>query len=363
MTDRLSALGWSEFFEKHFEPFKTQGLAPARVAREEKNLYAVVGEFGELSAEVPGKFRHEARSREDFPAVGDWLAVEHLSGERRAIIRAVLPRRSCFLRKQAGTKTEAQIVAANVDTALLVCALDGGRNFHLPTLERYLAFAWESGASPVIVLNKTDLCAEVDARVAEAETIAFGVPVLAVSAVAKSGLDGLRSHMATGKTTALLGPSGVGKSTLINALAGSDLLPVAEVRAWDRRGRHTTTWREMLVLPTLGIIIDTPGLREIQLWGGEEKPTAGGFDDIDEFALSCKFGDCRHDTEPGCAVLAAIAEGKLDAARLESYRNFQRELEHVARKQDERARLAEKARKRELARRINRFKKDNPKDG
>lgn len=357
----LDDLGWSRFFETHFEAFRKEGLAPARVAREERNLFGVYSEFGRLAAEVTGRMRHEARSRTDLPAVGDWVAIAPLASEGKATIHAVLPRRSRISRHQAGPRTEEQIIASNIDVAFLVSGLDGGRNYHVPTIQRYVTLAWESGAAPVVLLNKCDLCTQSPARVTEVEAAAPGVPVHAISALVGLGLDELRRYLGVGKTAVFLGRSGVGKSKLINRLVGRELLPIADVRESDREGRHTTTWREMILLPTGGIVIDTPGMREIQLWGGGEG-VAAEFPDIEELALGCRFSDCQHGSEPGCAVKAAIAEGKFDAARLESWRKLQKETEHLARQQDEKARLAEKARKKELAREIKRVNRDNPKN-
>ncbi len=358
----LAALGWQEFFETRFEASRKEGLEPARVAREERDLFGVYSVRGRLAAEVSGRVRHEARSRAELPAVGDWVAIEVPPGGGTAVIHAVLPRRSRISRHQAGPVTEEQIIAANIDVAFLVSGLDGGRNFHLPTLQRYATLAWESGAVPVALLNKRDLCANVEACVADAEGAVPGVPVHAISALLGQGLDDLRQYLAAGKTAVFLGRSGVGKSMLINRLVGRDLLPVGEVRESDREGRHVTTWREMILLPSGGIVIDTPGIREIQLWG-DGAGVSAEFPDIEELALGCRFSDCRHITEPGCAVKAALDAGTLDAARLENYRKLHKEMEHLARKQDEKARLVEKARRKAFGRLVKRFNKDNPKNG
>ena len=358
----LKSFGWSDFFEAHFAPHGEAGLVPARVAREERDLFGVYCEAGRVAAEISGKMRHDARSRAELPAVGDWVAIEAPPGGGTAIIHAVLPRKSRISRRQPGEKTDEQVLAANIDVAFLVSALDGSRNFHLPTIERYAVMAWESGAEPVVLLNKCDLCAEADARVVEVEAIAPGVPVLAVSALDGRGLDAVRAHLVAGKTAVFLGRSGVGKSMLINRLFGSELLPIGDVRASDLEGRHTTTWREMILLPTGGVVIDTPGMRELQAWDAASG-IAEGFDEIEELALGCRFGDCRHLTEPGCAVKAAVDAGTLDAERLARFQNLQKEAEHLARKQDEKLRLVEKARQRSFGRMVKRFNEDNPKNG
>ena len=356
----LKQLGWDEKLEAHFAPHGAAGLVPARVAREERDRFDVYGEMGRIPAEVSGKMRHDARSRAELPAVGDWVAIAPSKAEGSAIIHAVLPRRSRFARHQAGPLTEQQILAANIDVAFLVSGLDGGRNFHLPTVRRYVTLAWESGAVPVILLNKCDLCADPAARVAEVEAVTPGVPVHAVSALLSQGIDELRRYLGVGKTAVFLGRSGVGKSMLINRLLGRDLLPIADVRESDREGRHTTTWREMILLESGGIVIDTPGIRELQLWGDGDG-VAAEFPDIEEIALGCRYSDCRHRTEPACAVKAAVAAGTLDAGRLEAFRAVQEEMEHLAQKQDEKARIVAKARGRQMHKRIKEVKKHNPK--
>ena len=340
MTARMAQLGWNDFFEQHFEPFRPQGLIPARVAREDRGAYLVYCEGREVAAEVTGRFRHEATSKSDFPAVGDWVAAHVPGQEARARIHALLPRRSSLSRKVAGGHTEEQVAAANVDTVFLVSGLDG--DFNPRRIERYVTVAYDSGANPVIVLNKTDLCADVEARIAEAESVAFGVAIHAVSATDNSGLGVLLPYLATGKTVALLGSSGVGKSSLINSLLGSDRLAVRAVREGDSHGRHTTTHRELICLPRGGVIIDTPGMRELQLWTDEDS-LRGSFQDVEQLAGQCRFNDCGHRSEPGCAVKSAIERGQLPSGRLVSYRKLQRELLRLEKKQAERARIAERA--------------------
>ncbi|MFC1452937.1 ribosome small subunit-dependent GTPase A [Verrucomicrobiota bacterium] len=344
----LSELGWDSFFEEGFLQYKDDGLIPARTGREDRGQYLLFSAGGELTGEVSGRFRHEAGDKEEFPAVGDWVAADVLPAEHRATIHAVLPRRSGFVRKAPGGRTEGQIVAANVDTAFIVNGLDGGRNFNLRRTERYMALAWESGAEPVIVLNKADVCPDVEARVREAEAVASGVPVYPVSALTGQGLDLLHRHMVSGQTACFIGSSGVGKSALINSLLGTERQAVNTLRKGDLQGRHTTTRRELIVLPGKGIVIDTPGMRELQMWGDEDS-VSHTFADIEELAARCRFRDCKHQGEPGCAVQLAIGQGSLDAGRFESYLRLQREMAHLARRQDNRARLAEKAKWKKIA--------------
>ena len=339
----LTELGWNTFFERHFEQFKRQGLEPGRVAREHKQRYVVYSDRAELVAEVSGKIRHGANSRGEFPAVGDWVALSVRPQERRATISALLPRKNSFSRKavlsggmpDTGGKTEEQVLAANVDTAFLVSGLDG--NFSLRRIERYLTVAWDSGASPVVVLNKSDVCPDVEAYVKKAEACAFGVPIHPLSAVKNEGLDALNEYLGPGKTAVFLGSSGVGKSTLINSLLGVERLKVSAVRESDGKGRHTTAGREMILLPTGGIVIDTPGMRELAAWGDDEglKKT---FDDIEQLAAQCRFRDCSHGEEPGCAVQEALKEGSLDQGRFRSYVKLGKELAYLAVRKDQWAR-------------------------
>ncbi len=344
---KLIDLGWDSFFARHFEQFMDQGFSPARVAREHTHIYLLYSELGELTAEVTGRIRHRAGAKVAFPSIGDWVAVAARPEEGKATIHAVLPRKSSFSRKVAGADTEEQVAAANVDTVFLVSGLDG--DFNVRRIERYLTRVHDSGARPVIILNKADLCRDVNARVAEVEGIAPDVPAHVVSALENTGLGALRDYLARGRTAALLGSSGVGKSTLINCLLGTARQPVLEVREDDSRGRHATTNRELVLLPDGGIIIDTPGMREIQIWTDAEglKRT---FADVEEFAAQCRFSDCGHAGEPGCAVREAIEKGELEAARVESYLKLKKEIRELEERQAGKARLAERAQWRKLTR-------------
>jgi len=318
---------------------RSPGLEPARVSLEHTHIYRVLAAGGERLARVAGRLRHAATGRADFPAVGDWVAIETPAGGGDARIRAVLPRVSRFSRRAAGDVTEEQVVAANIDVVFLVSGLDG--DFNPRRIERYLVTAWESGAAPVILLNKADLVEDADAIVREVADLAKGVPVHAISAKRPDSLDRVREHLAPGRTAALLGMSGVGKSSIANALLGEARLRTHDVRESDSRGRHTTTGRQLVLVPGGGILIDTPGMRELQLWDVVE-PVAGAFADVESIAEGCRFRDCRHAGEPGCAVVAAVAADMLPAARLESYRKLQGEQAHQARQQDERGRIETK---------------------
>ncbi len=350
----LEDFGWDDHFEAVFAPWKDAGLRAARVSLEEKERYTVLTPLGEMTAEVTGRFRHEAAGPAAYPTVGDWVAVsidEHGTGAR---IHAVLPRRSNFSRKEAGLVTEEQVLAANVDTVFLVSGLD--LNFNPARIERYVTAAWDSGASPVIVLNKADLCDDLEARITAVNEVAFGVPVHAVSAERESGLEELTAYLGKGKTVAFLGSSGVGKSTLINRLLGENRLKTNSVSDGDSRGRHTTTHRQLLLLPSGAMVIDTPGLRELQLWAGEAS-LARSFDDVEAWAKECRFRDCTHNGEPGCAVEEAVSDGSLSAQRLEHYRKLQKEIQYLESRRDDKARRREeKKRGREFSNRIKEVK-------
>jgi ribosome biogenesis GTPase len=337
----LAELGWDDFFAAAFGPFAAEGCVPARVTLELKGYCEVTGESGALLGECSGKFRQYAKSPAEFPAIGDWVAVTPQAGEAtRVAIQAVLPRRTKFSRRAAGEEELEQVVAANVDTVFLVSSLDG--NHHLHRLERYLAAAWASGAQPVVVLNKADLADDTTGLQSEIAGVAPGLPVFVISAQTRRGLKALAPWLLPGKTIAFLGSSGVGKSTLINRLLGGQVQATQEVREADNKGRHTTTQRELLVSPTGVIIIDTPGMREIQPWDAGAGLRAA-FDDVAALAGHCKFRDCTHTVEPGCAVLAALADGSLTPARWQSYLRLQSATAHVVRRMDRPAQQQHKA--------------------
>jgi ribosome biogenesis GTPase len=353
----LKQLGWNSFFEEAFRELEFAGWSPARVITQQKSSCTVRGEKGEMKAVLAGKLRYEIESMDAYPVVGDWVAITVPSGGGEGVIQAILPRKSSFSRKTVEGQTREQVVAANVDMVFLVSGLDGGRNFNLRSIERYLTVAWNSGAQPVIVLNKSDVCDDVRSRVNEAESVAAGVPVYAVSAVQKTGMDELKIYLTEGSTVALLGRSGVGKSALINAVLGENRLQVGAVREKDLRGRHTTTYRELIVLPDGGVVIDTPGMRELQLWG-EEDSLDDAFDDIENIARECRFSDCSHSSEPECAVREAIENGVIDESRFQSYLRLKRELKYLAARRDDRLRMEEKDRWKKISRWVKQLKKN-----
>lgn len=319
----LEALGWDAFFAEGFQKVAGEGVEPARVAVEDKLQYGVLTATGELRAQLPGKFLHDARRRAELPKVGDWVAIERPAGEGGAIIRAVLRRRTRLARKVPGRELEEQVLAANVDLVFVVQGLDRGINPRL--LARQLVLARAGGADPVVVLNKVDLCADPALPVAQATEVAATVPVLAVSAKTGVAVDQLKGFLKPGRTAVFLGASGVGKSSLINRLYGEEIQATVEVRQGDFKGRHATSWRQLIPLPEGGLVIDTPGLREVQLWGdgdGLEET----FSDIQALAAGCRFRDCTHTVETHCAVREAVANGRLTSARYESYLKLRREL-------------------------------------
>jgi ribosome biogenesis GTPase len=349
--ERLRALGWDDTFAAAFAPYADQ-CVPGRIVLEYQKIYRVGTAGGEALARVRGRLRHHADRRDRFPAIGDWVAVQPgTSADDHGSIEALLPRRSRFSRKVAGETTEEQVVAANIDTVFLVTGLD--HDFSLRRIERYLTTAWDGGARPVIILNKADLVEDLEAMVREVESVASGAPIHAMSSKTGDGVAALQPYLGTGQTGAFLGSSGVGKSTLINRLLGRERQRTAEVRAADSKGRHTTTHRELLELPAGGLLIDTPGMREVQLWEGSLEDA---FADIHALASGCHFRDCRHDTEPRCAVAAAAEHGGLDPARLESFRRLQRELTALARRQDDLLMLQDKKKNKVLHKAMKQIK-------
>ena len=346
----LERFGWSSFFESGFSSLCGQGLVPARVLREERGRLLVVSEAGERPAETAGRLLHRASSRLDLPAVGDWVALRPGapagradSGDGPAIVEAVVPRRNRIVRKAAGEAVRPQVLVANVDVLLVAIGLDA--DFNVRRLERYVALAWESEARPVVVLTKADACGDVAARVADAGAAAPGAPVVAVSAVTGAGLDALAPHLAPGRTLALAGMSGVGKSTLANRLLGVEAQAVRDVRGSDGRGRHATTRRDLFLLPSGALLIDTPGMRELLPWDGGG---AAGFSDVAALAEGCRYRDCAHGLEPGCAVREALELGRLDAGRLASFEKLRREEAWLARRRDAGLARVEKERWKDL---------------
>lgn len=316
-----------------------------RVAREDREAYVVYGAGRAWRASVSGGFRHRARARADFPAVGDWVIVQPRRGEAKAVIQALLPRRTAVSRKQAGEVVDAQVIAANVDILLLCMGLDG--DFNVRRIERYLTLAYQSGARPVVLLTKSDACADVARAVDEVRAAAMGVDVWSVSIHEPATIAPVRDLLSEGTTAALIGSSGVGKSSLINAVFGGEVMATGGVRESDSRGRHTTTHRQLLLVPGGGVIIDTPGMREIQLWG-EESGLDSSFSDIETLAERCRFRDCGHVSEPGCAVQAALESGELDGGRYRSYRKQQGELRRLAALDDPLLRIEERAKWKEI---------------
>jgi ribosome biogenesis GTPase len=356
----LEDLGWNDFFAAAFAPYAEQGLSPARIVAQ-KGLYQVSNGETESYADLAGKLRHELKGpggAGGYPAVGDWVALRPSTGEGKAMIHAILPRKSKFSRKTAGQRTEEQVVAANLDTILLVSGLDS--DFNPRRIERYLTAAWDSGARPVVVLNKLDRCEDPEGCLLEAQAVTMGVPVHRVSALTGENCDELLAYVGPGQTVGFLGSSGVGKSTLINRLLGRDAQKTGEVREGDDRGKHTTTHRELFRAPQGGLLVDTPGLREIQLWEGDQG-IESTFPDIEELAESCRFSDCQHQGEPGCAVEAALESGELAPERLESYRKLQKELHHLQVRQDEAARIREKQKWKVIHKGMRQMEKLKPK--
>ena len=341
---RLGELGFSAAQAEAFSAFAAAGLVPGRVVVGHTRHFRVAMAEGELLAELAGSLRHQALRPEDLPAVGDWVALRPGGDEGTAVIHAVLPRRAVFVRRAAGARSVAQVLAANVDTAFLVMGLDG--DFNLRRIERALVLAWDSGASPVVLLNKADLVEDASQKRVEVERIAADVPVRVVAAKPGQGLEALAPWLLPGQTVVLLGSSGVGKSTLVNRLLGREKQKTREViESADQRGRHTTTHRELIELPGGALLIDTPGLRELQLWS-DGAGLEAAFDDVSTFATSCRFTNCGHGGEPGCAVRAAVADGRLDPARLESYLKLQAELRALEVREDPLKRRAERGRHR-----------------
>jgi len=332
----LANLGWNDTLEAAFAQHRVEGLVPGRVSLEHNHVYRVLTGNDERLAEAAGRIKYEASGRNELPAVGDWVGLRLDARHEAGTIRAILPRRTWFSRKAAGRGTAEQVIAANVDVVLIVFGLDT----HLKprAIERYLALARRSRVTPVVILNKSDVESDVARAVAEASAVAGDAAVHAVSAATGARVGEVQQYLSTGTTLAVLGPSGAGKSSLVNRLLGVETLATGEVREWDARGRHTSVHRQMLVAPAGGVIIDTPGMRELQLWDVDEGVDET-FDEIAALAPECRFRDCRHDSEPGCAVKAAVEAGEIPGERYEGYLKLSREHAATEKLRDERSLL------------------------
>ena len=335
----INQYGWSDALGHLFAPHAAHDLVPGRVVVQQRGQYGLITPEGEASAVISGRLAHEAEDG-GYPVAGDWVACSP-AGDGTAVIHAVLPRSTTFSRKAAGLGQVTQVIAANVDVALLVAALNA--DFNPRRMERYLAVAWQSGAKPLIVLTKADLRADAAAVAEATREVAAGVDVLVVSAATGEGMGALGQQLVAGQTAVLVGSSGAGKSTLVNALAGAEVMDTGGIRLSDDRGRHTTTHRELVLLPSGALILDTPGMRELGLLDADEG-LAATFEDIDALAEQCRFHDCGHSNEPGCAINAALEAGSLDPGRWRNYRKLLKEAAFVDRKEDRVARQAERQR-------------------
>jgi ribosome biogenesis GTPase / thiamine phosphate phosphatase len=356
----IHSYGWNTYCRLQPEAadkiLSEENGTPGRVIGESSGLYRIKSDAGENWAILTGSLLNRITEKKNFPSVGDWVAVDTQTDHQHWIIRDIMPRYSSLTRKSPGKVTEEQVMASNIDYVFLVNGLDGGRNFNLRGLERYITTAWESGAQPVVVLNKADLCEDIDAAVLSAESVAAGAPVIVTSALTGEGFPAFEAYAGEGISIVLVGRSGVGKSSILNQLAGTDVMDTGVQREHDLRGRHTTTRRELIRLGTGALVIDTPGLRELQLWG-EEETLGSAFPEIEALFSECRFGDCSHTSEPGCAVQQAVASGEIEQARFESYLDMQKELKYLKSKKEVQSRKQKEACGKEIAKFSRQIKK------
>ena len=362
MEKNISRISWGiEPSFNQVESFTDEKMQLGRIIRVSRGQYLVAKDDKIINAKISGAFRYKTVLNSEYPAIGDWVLFKQSEedDENFALIEWVFPRKSCVSRKSAGIKTDEQVIAANIDVIFLVFAINGGRNFVQAGLERYLTLAWDSGALPVVILNKADLCTEEEKEVAllKAESSAPGVDVRLISAETGEGLDNLISNLSPKTTIALIGPSGVGKSTIVNTLRGTSTQKTAAQRSADLRGRHTTTHRELFRLPSGLLLIDNPGMRELQLWTNTDS-TEEAFTDIAEFAKHCRFADCSHQGEPGCAVQEALSNGKLEYRRFENYIELKKELDYLQLRQSGAPTGKRQKKVKEISKQIKKYYKD-----
>lgn len=353
----LESLGWNNFFINEFNEYNNRGFIPGRISVEHKERYNVYTVHGEINAEVSGRFIYTADNPSAFPKTGDWVAGTYFPDEQKMIIHEVLERKTKFSRNAAGRKTEEQVIVTNIDYLFIVQSMDN--DFSPRRIERYLSSALQGKIKPVIILSKKDLCSDSDIKIKEAEKVAGEIPVFSVSAVTTDGIENIKQFIKEGITIAFVGSSGVGKSTLINILAGEELQKTNEIREWDSKGRHTTTRRELILLPGGGILIDTPGMREFQMWDSDDGLEVV-FDEIEELVQQCRFTDCTHTKEKGCAVLDALQTGNISEERYLSYLKLQKELRYLEKKNDIYSEIEEKRKWKTIHKEMKNFYKKNP---
>lgn len=345
----IDKLGWNSFFDLQFQAVKSDGLSVGRVLKEVRHQYTLYTTQGFVEGEVSGYFHFTVENRSDYPTVGDWVVFR--SCDHFVQIEKVLERTSVFSRNRSGNKAEEQVIAANIDYLCVVSGLDGGRNYTLRGIERYITLAVDGGINPIIVLNKSDLCADKDIALLQARSVAEDIPIHLVSTVTKEGIDNLSMSFPEGASVAFTGPSGVGKSSLINCLVGTESAKTGKLRRSDLRGKHTTSHKELFFLQSGAMIIDTPGMRELQLWGSQNS-LEDVYSEIHEAAQRCRFNDCSHRNEPGCAVLELLVDGSLEMERYENYLDLYSELAFIEPKVNENKKLVRKAKAKELSKLI-----------